>query len=947
MGSLTVLYIVVAGLLAVDIWFIILLFSSKAFRVKREKKYLADKRKAIDAIEQQGGALDLHSLGIKSETLFSIYRDITVSVTCTEEVSTRFTGYFQETGIVDRYCNALKSRRRLKRSEAALNLGFLPCDKTRRALEMALFSEKHYYIKVYIINSLVETADDLAIPYIIQSLIGAPDTFNGRIYSILGEYGEKLNDFLVKLKEVDSRELKMVIASFAGYYFSPGLKGMITEYVHSDDLELAKTSAEACLKFYPEYLLYSGLIHSPYPDIKLAAVRAAENIPTQESVDILIDGMSDSGIFNNCVSAVSSIITQSSTLFEYVVGLFIEVKDPVKKDGLGDVLSARIEYLLARLRYDSSERLKKLIVEIVAQGNVSSTIAFLNGNSDAKLEEIIIEILGELLNARADLSNEFRLYLDRDILNRFGLEKLDPQKGEPRREVVRIELLAVFLAVALFVFPSVYFISYYGSFRALGLYGSIKNLFYLFNYFFAYYGISLNSVYLLLLLFSLYGSRRQLRCWKMKNEKFLFKPGILPSISIIAPAYGEEATIIESVSSLLNLSYPDYEVVVVNDGSNDRTLQVLIDHFILERIDMNITERLKTAPIRGLYRNRYLPKLLVVDKVNGGKADSLNAGINMSTKDYFCGIDADSLLERESLLKMTSPFLDTDTDIIATGGNIVPVNGCTVDRGYLTNIKIPQRFLPRLQTMEYIRSFISGRVGWATIHCLLIISGAFGLFRKTSVIESGGYLTGKEKFNKDTVGEDMELVVRLIRHSKGRGENGIVNYVFNANCWTEVPESYGILRRQRDRWQRGLLDIITFHIGMFFNKRYSEVGFIAFPYFIIFEVIGPWIEVQGLLMFVIALALGFLDMHVILLLFIGTIFMGLAVSIISFYIMERGNSYFSGRDIAVMALYAIFENFGVRQFFSVSRLGGYINALRNKQGWGKMTRRGFQAGQGA
>ena len=314
----------------------------------------------------------------------------------------------------------------------------------------------------------------------------------------------------------------------------------------------------------------------------------------------------------------------------------------------------------------------------------------------------------------------------------------------------------------------------------------------------------------------------------------------------------------------------------------------------------------------------------------------------MATKEFFCGIDADSLLENDSLLKMTSPFLDTDREIIATGGNIIPVNGCSVDKGYLTSVKIPGRFLARLQTMEYIRSFIAGRVGWATLDCLLVISGAFGLFNKTAVIESRGYLTGKERFHKDTVGEDMELVVRLIKNSSLQGRGGRINYVFNANCWTEVPEDLSILRKQRDRWQRGLLDIMTFHIGMLFNPRFKEVGLIAFPYFIIFEVIGPWIEAQGLIIFLLALLMGLLDTQVILLLFTGTILLGIAVSVISFYIMERGDNHFSARDMGMLILYAFLENFGIRQYFSISRLGGYINALRNRQGWGKMVRRGFR-----
>ncbi|PKL16295.1 MAG: glycosyl transferase family 2, partial [Spirochaetae bacterium HGW-Spirochaetae-5] len=727
------------------------------------------------------------------------------------------------------------------------------------------------------------------------------------------------------------------------HYFSPDLKGLLLEFMTSPDNEVAEAAADACLKFYPEHLRSDDFIKSGNGYIKKIAVEATGLLPSLESIETLIDAMHDSDIYNESVSALSHIIIKNTELFNETIRRFTAEKDPITKFGLAEVLSYRIEYLLVKLRYDNSPELRKLIIDILARGNITNTITFLNENSDQKLEEMVCGILMEFIAHRVDITREFSLYLNERILAKLNLTKLEPQKGEPRQEVVRIGLLWLFLAIALLFFPAAYAIKYYDTFTHAGITGAIKNFFYLFNYFFAFYGISLNSIYLLLLLFSFIGSRRQLKNWTIKNIKFLFKPGILPSISIIAPAYGEEATIIQSVNSLLNLNYPDYEVIVVNDGSTDSTLRTLIDYFNLERADIHVINKLRTGAIRGLYTNKYLPNLLVVDKVNGGKADSLNAGINMAAKDYFCGIDADSLLERDSLLKMTSPFLDTDTDIIATGGNIVPVNGCTVDKGHLTDIKIPSGFLPRLQTMEYIRSFISGRVGWATIRCLLIISGAFGLFKKSSVIAGGGYLTGKEKFQKDTVGEDMELVVRLIRHSRDRGEKGIVNYVFNANCWTEVPEDYSILRKQRDRWQRGLLDIMTFHIRMLFNPRYREVGLIAFPYFIIFEVIGPWIEAQGLIVFLIALALGLLNADIVLLLFIGTIFMGLAVSIISLYIMERGNNYFPKKDISILILYAFCENFGIRQFFSIQRLIGYINALRNKQGWGRMVRKGFQS----
>ena len=262
------------------------------------------------------------------------------------------------------------------------------------------------------------------------------------------------------------------------------------------------------------------------------------------------------------------------------------------------------------------------------------------------------------------------------------------------------------------------------------------------------------------------GSRnvnQQERLWRIKNSTFLFKKKMLPSISIIAPAYNEEKTIIESANSLLNLKYPDYELIIVNDGSKDKTLAVLIQYYDLIRVDHIFEYKLKTKHVRGIYMNRSIPKLIVVDKENGGKADSLNAGINISRKEYFCGIDADSLLEDDALLKLASLVLDEGVETPALGGNVFPVNGCAVERGQILNIQIPKKSLARFQTMEYIRTFMAGRLGWAKINSLLIISGAFGLFRKERVIRVGGYLTSRGKYAKDTVGEDMELIVRINR----------------------------------------------------------------------------------------------------------------------------------------------------------------------------------------
>jgi len=416
---------------------------------------------------------------------------------------------------------------------------------------------------------------------------------------------------------------------------------------------------------------------------------------------------------------------------------------------------------------------------------------------------------------------------------------------------------------------------------------------------------------------------------------------MLPSISIIAPAYNEESTIVESVNSLLNIRYPDFEIIVVNDGSPDGTLDELIARFELERTDIFLHGYLETQPVRAVYRNPRIPELTVIDKQNGGKADSLNSGINASRKDYFAAIDSDSLLERDSLLRLAARFLDSDVPVVASGGNIFPVNGCTVSHGKLDRISLPGGLLGKFQTLEYIRAFMAGRTGWAAIDSLMIISGAFGLFRKQEVIDAHGYLTGSGYYSKDTVAEDMELVVRVARMLRERKKPFTVQYGYNANCWTEVPTTHRILASQRDRWQRGLIDTMIYHRRMLANPRYGRMGTIGFPYFFLFELLGPWVEIQGLVFLIIGLVLGIMPFGVVMIVLAATIPLGIAVSLSSLMLAEYHQSYFSARERLVLVGLSFLENFGYRQYAGLLRLRGYISALGRKTGWGSMVRTGF------
>ncbi|HQK35027.1 MAG TPA: glycosyltransferase [Spirochaetales bacterium] len=457
----------------------------------------------------------------------------------------------------------------------------------------------------------------------------------------------------------------------------------------------------------------------------------------------------------------------------------------------------------------------------------------------------------------------------------------------------------------------------------------------------SWYYLAINSIYCLLIIFSAINIQNQLKNWNLIRNNFVALESMLPSVSILAPAFREELSIVDSVKSLLSLNYPKFEVIVICDGSPDNTLHKLIEAFKLERVDREPYSHIPCRQIRGFYANQEYPYLLVIDKLNGGKADSLNAGINFAKNDYICCIDADSLLERDALLRMMHHIISSDKEIIACGGNILPVNGCEVESGALKSIHIPKNMLARFQTIEYFRAFLSGRLGWSWINSLLIISGAFGVFRRQQVLEINGYLTGSASGKMDTVGEDMELVVRLRRNAHEKKRTNLVSYCYNANCWTEVPEDWGSFSRQRDRWHRGLLEILMYHRKCMLKPAYGTMGTIAMPYFWIFECIGPFFELFGLLLVGIGLTTGLLTPGLLLLYFVANIFFGITISTFSLIFIEFRIVYFNFTETFILLFFSIIENFGYRQIVAIKRVFSYFKLLTGEGGWGAIKRKGF------
>ncbi len=447
------------------------------------------------------------------------------------------------------------------------------------------------------------------------------------------------------------------------------------------------------------------------------------------------------------------------------------------------------------------------------------------------------------------------------------------------------------------------------------------------------YFVLINAGYIALNLLAIVSLRRYIASRAMGMLPQIYS-GLEPAVSVLVPAYNEETTIATSVRSLLQLDYPEFEVVVINDGSRDNTLKVMQAEFNLEPYPQVYWERIDTKPLRTIYRSQDYPNLRVVDKENGGKADALNVGINASLHPLFCAIDADSILQRDSLRRVMEPFLE-DPDTIASGGTVRIANGCEVSAGFLTRIDLPRNPLALLQIIEYLRAFLFGRMGWEAINGVLIISGAFGLFRKDAVVDAGGYQPA-------SLGEDMELVVRLHRLFRERGQPYSIHFIPDPICWTEAPESLRILKNQRIRWQRGLAESLVANRGLFFSRNGGAPGWIAFPFMAIFEWWGPLLEVAGYAFMAYLLVAGHISLAVFLVFMAMAFGLGLLLSVSAMLLEEiTFHLYPRFSQIFILVLAAIAENFGYRQLVSIWRFIGLWRWLIGaKSSWGTMQRKG-------
>ena len=461
----------------------------------------------------------------------------------------------------------------------------------------------------------------------------------------------------------------------------------------------------------------------------------------------------------------------------------------------------------------------------------------------------------------------------------------------------------------------------------------------IFNYLILLFAISVMFSYIVLALISAFALKAYHKKNRFVNYNALLALPDTPYVSLLAPAYNEGKTITENVKSLLSINYNNFDVIVINDGSKDDSIPILMEAFELIAVNLEYEAKIPTKEVKTIYKstNPSYSKLVVVDKNNGGKADALNTGINISTNPYVVCIDVDCIMDKDVLLKLAKPFLEkSEKRIIATGGVVRIANSCIIKSGKLIQVNAPENWVARIQVLEYLRAFLLGRMAWAKLDGLLLISGAFGMFDRDIVLKAGGY-------NTKTVGEDMELVIRMRRYMMDRKMQYAVQYIPDPLCWTEAPESYEILRKQRSRWTRGTMETLWIHRKMFLNPKYKTVGMLSYPYWLLYEYLAPIIECFGLLITILFVCIGALKWQFFLLLVLFVYVFSLMFSMLAIYTEEATfRKYNTFKDLRKLVFIAHLEAIVFHPFTVYAAIRGNWEKIKGNKGWGEMTRKGFE-----
>ncbi len=866
----------------------------------------------------------------------------------------RWKALLQKSGIFAFLEDCLRSREAW-RVVFGLNCGLRLGLDTMLAPARELLNHSDQLVRFTAAEYLLARQDFSSCRAVLQLLSQAEDWYLSRYYPYFASHPEQAGQLLELVGQMDSASdlvLHKVLRRMPCLEVDEYFKQRIAL---GPDLE-REIAAEYLFEYDPVYLAEHAFHLDIRPYIRALALQACGRIPyRQDLLDRLLlhSGDNFEVIRRSVQASLEQIARRSRAAVVYL-------RRVMEEGGQVDQLAAiarlfeQIDYTYECLRELDIPSLQDgavLVLErMAAAGELVDMLTYLRNQNRGKARQQVLSLIMRFA-PQAAISQH------RDLLERLPEElrqpllQLVPQTApvmahQERRNWAQTGLLSAILLLVTGGPLAAYAAWHWDLVSHQDWQLFLVNLVLDFNRLIVLYVASINSLYLLLMVLSLLGIGwylRRKRAWTLGDY---FRRRLVPPVSIIAPCYDESPTIIESINSLLNIQHPHFEVVVVNDGSRDDTLGKLVNYYGLEKTTIVYRQLLPTAAVRSTYVSSRFPNLFVIDKANGGKADALNAGINLARYPYFCSIDADTLIDGDSLIHAAAPFAFEHTTCVATGCNIRVINGCQVDNGQVEQRRLPAKLIERIQVLEYTRAFIARRTGWSYANGLLIISGAFGLFKKKIALALGGYSTNRSR-SHGTVGEDMELVVEYHRHLAEQQVDYQIIFCPDASGWTQVPDRYSVLRRQRERWHRGLIEVLLGNLRLLFNPRYRGVGLFAYPYFFCFEFLGSIIEAYGYLSVVLAAVLGLLNPVVAALLFVFSVMFGTLLSLFGLFLEERHRSLYSLRELLVLVGCCLIENLGYRQITALWRWWATLNLILRQSTWGQMDRRQFTGKPGS
>ena len=468
----------------------------------------------------------------------------------------------------------------------------------------------------------------------------------------------------------------------------------------------------------------------------------------------------------------------------------------------------------------------------------------------------------------------------------------------------------------------------------------MENIIYFYQYVIFFYSIIITLAYVSLAIIGYFNINYKKSVYtEIEDDLVNNYPEEAPGISVVTPAYNEDLIIIDSAHSLLNLQYPNFEVIIVNDGSTDNTLETLIEEFDLQIVPFPYIDKVRCQPVRNIYKstNPTYSNLTIVDKENGGtKADAMNAGLNIAKYDYFINTDIDGLLDPNTLAKMIVPVLDSDVPVIAVGATLRMVNSCEVDNGRITRVRPPKRLIPVFQETEYLRSYLVGKMGWSALNTIPNVSGGFGLFDTNVVISAGGY-------DPLSQAEDMYMTLRMIAFMRDSKRKYRIRQIADTCCWTEGPSTLNLLYRQRTRWGRGLLQIFIVHRHFLFNPKYGRMGLFLLPYSLFFDFLAPILTTVGFFMIIFLFLNNQINYDTFWLLLLFVYLIGVSMSAVAITAdLSNKKLYKNYSEYGRLILFSLFEAVAYQPFNTIFYVIGYGQFLYNRDfEWKSMTRQGY------